>query len=217
MTWWKDFKGQPGEPNYADVYDNWPDHWFKMGLQFSTQWFLRHMKTWDEFVKPWLKSFGPMHALEIGAYEGASTCWILENLPDMSGLTSIDPHYEGWENWNSTLRANVTKFINPRITFNGNGLLSQELLPVYAKLKNLYPFIYIDGSHTYEDVYFDVTHCLELLAPGGMMLIDDYWHPESTEGHRKVMPDVRKAIDQAFAENGITVKRLGQCVCHFGE
>ncbi|MGI0025861.1 MAG: class I SAM-dependent methyltransferase, partial [Nitrososphaera sp.] len=38
-----------------------------------------------------------------------------------------------------------------------------------------FPCIYIDGGHAVETIKGDLIHCLELVSPGGMIVLDDYY------------------------------------------
>jgi predicted O-methyltransferase YrrM len=37
-----------------------------------------------------------------------------------------------------------------------------------------FDIIYVDASHKYEDVLYDLEHSLEKLKPGGLLIADDY-------------------------------------------
>ena len=66
--------------------------------------------------------------------------------------------------------------------------------------KNLYDFIYIDGSHTAKDVLTDACMAWPLLKQGGLMVFDDYLWGES----RDILHRPRLAVDffvNIFAES----------------
>jgi predicted O-methyltransferase YrrM len=66
--------------------------------------------------------------------------------------------------------------------------------------KNLYDFIYIDGSHTAKDVLTDACMAWPLLKPGGLLVFDDYLWGES----RDILHRPRLAVDffvNIFAES----------------
>ncbi len=66
--------------------------------------------------------------------------------------------------------------------------------------KNLYDFIYIDGSHIAKDVMTDACMAWPLLNPKGLMVFDDYlWTPNA----RDILHRPKAAIDaftNLFAE-----------------
>jgi hypothetical protein len=66
--------------------------------------------------------------------------------------------------------------------------------------KNLYNFIYIDGSHIAKDVLTDACMAWPLLRPGGLLVFDDYLWGES----RDILHRPRFAVDvftNIFAES----------------
>ena len=66
--------------------------------------------------------------------------------------------------------------------------------------KNLFNFIYIDGSHTAKDVLTDACMAWPLLKQGGLMVFDDYLWGES----RDILHRPRLAVDffvNIFAES----------------
>ena len=66
--------------------------------------------------------------------------------------------------------------------------------------KNLYDFIYIDGSHVSKDVLTDACMAWPLLKQGGLMVFDDYLWGES----RDILHRPRLAVDffvNIFAES----------------
>lgn len=70
----------------------------------------------------------------------------------------------------------------------------------YFDGKNLFNFIYIDGSHTAKDVLTDACMAWPLLKQGGLMVFDDYLWGES----RDILHRPRLAVDffvNIFAES----------------
>jgi hypothetical protein len=65
-------------------------------------------------------------------------------------------------------------------------------------------WIYIDGDHSYEGCYQDLTGCLKIMSPNGIIFGDDYaWKKNNGK------PGVTRAVDQFIAENNFTIKQLG--------
>lgn len=59
-------------------------------------------------------------------------------------------------------------------------------------------FVYIDGSHLEEDVFHDVSNYFRLVREGGILVADDYTHPNHTGPH--------KAVDRFVASNKDALK-----------
>jgi hypothetical protein len=73
--------------------------------------------------------------------------------------------------------------------------------------KNLYDFIYIDGSHIAKDVLTDACMAWPLLKQGGLLVFDDYMWGES----RDILHRPRLAVDvfvNIFAE-GLDIVHMG--------
>jgi predicted O-methyltransferase YrrM len=149
-----------------------------------------------------------LQIVEIGVYEGASSCFWSDfylNNPD-SRLISIDPFtgseehlkepekYPGLSKLEVTARENIAKSDNAG---------KVEIIKGYSHL--IYPHLsyrygenpwidvlYIDGAHDSISVARDITLYVPMVKPGGVVFFDDYAHP-----------DVKRAVDMslnAFAE-----------------
>ena len=65
-------------------------------------------------------------------------------------------------------------------------------------------WIYIDGSHAYEQVLIDLENALKIMKPGGLILGDDYkW------GERFGKPGVTKAVNEFVSKHKLKIKRHG--------
>lgn len=134
-----------------------------------------------------LKKFN--FALEIGCFEGLTSNYICDNLLEPDGrLICIDPLEDYYlkdgsdEKTNQLFVGQYDRFIK-----NTKGqpieLIQTESKEAYHILQNyLFAFIYIDGSHLENDVYFDGVNCFKLLRAGGYMLFDDYTWGECGKG-----------------------------------
>lgn len=138
----------------------------------------------------------PRLIVEIGVYEGASTCWWSDNFMDhpSSRLISIDP-FTG----NDEYRQNREKFptlddieliarTNAAKSKNAGKIdirkgCSWDLFPaVNAELKQPIDILYIDGEHTPNAVCRDLALYYPLLRSGGALIIDDYGHEDVQRG-----------------------------------
>lgn len=141
-----------------------------------------------------------LRILEIGAFEGYSSAWYVDNLlshPD-SLIDIIDPFCESdsttsvQSNTYSTFLSNMskTKFSN-KINIYKN--FSQKVLPLLLIKESLYDFISIDGSHLKNDVLRDTIMCFDLLSPSGIMIFDDYGSP--TAGVKEAVDAFLTCVD----------------------
>lgn len=136
-------------------------------------------------------------ALEIGAFEGLTTSYICDNLLNEGGrIIVVDPLKDKYLNDNlskedkkmNTELKSMFKGQYGRFTRNTKGKpveLIRELSKTgFEKLQDYkFDFIYIDGDHRKEGVYFDGVESFKLLKVGGYILFDDYeWREQTTEG-----------------------------------
>ena len=124
----------------------------------------------------------PVRFLEIGSYEGRSTVWFLENVlrhPE-STITCIDIFSE--ERWDLRFVHNIRASQSAAKVHKLKGRSADRLLELAGQR---FDVIYIDGSHDAADVLLDATLSWPLLAPGGILLFDDYgWDPEKLASER---------------------------------
>lgn len=156
---------------------------------FTQNWFLNTKSIWDEII-PKIK---PRNILEVGSFEGASTCYLIETT---SHFQPIEVHcIDTWEGGveHKTQDFNM-KSVEQRFDHNIQIAISEsknkvdfkkhkgssdvELSRLIAEGKsNYFDFVYIDGSHQAPDVLLDSALGFKLLKIGGVMVFDDYvWH-----------------------------------------
>jgi len=116
--------------------------------------------------------------LQIGAYTGDASVWLLDNIltDPSSTLTDIDT----WEGSDETEHKkisfdNVHAYYTER-TEKYNNLLSIQSKSEYVlpNLNHTYDFIYIDGDHTVKAVTDDAESAWKILKPNGILAFDDY-------------------------------------------
>ncbi len=140
--------------------------------QFINNWFSENIPVWEEYLQPFAHKVG-VQALEIGSYQGMSTCWLLDNILTQASarIVCIDffcsPHREQFDSnvIKTGAQSKVTKIAN----------CSQEALLLLKP--NIYDFIYIDGSHQENAVLQDAVLSWNLVKVGGLIIFDDYEEP----------------------------------------
>lgn len=150
-------------------------------VKFSEDWFSQNVPTWTHLLAEFRGRSG-VRTLEIGVFEGRSTCWLLENILTGEGSTidCIDTFAGGMEHVyrgldmaavRTRFEANTAPW-RERVTLHVGK--SAELLP---KLSGPYDFIYVDGSHVAADVLVDIVLAWRLARDNGIMIFDDYAWP----------------------------------------
>lgn len=173
------------------------EHCAERGFEFTTDWADNNIP----YVAPLLRAFadgrGPIRYLEIGAYEGKNLALMDWLLPGKLEATVIDPWFDPDLNPEEKYHAveprffrNVAKLGFPK--FSARKGFSTYELPKMLEAGERFDLIYVDGSHTAWAVTVDLAYCAALLAVGGMMVLDDYWHQESEIGG----PGVKQAVDR---------------------
>jgi hypothetical protein len=122
-----------------------------------------------------------LRILEVGAFEGMSTCFMAENFPK-AHITTIDT----WE-------GSVEHEGNPEINFkkakenfdHNAALFGDRIRPITGKsfdvLMDLYKegnkfnFVFIDGAHDAVSVNSDLILSFAMLTVGGLIYCDDYY------------------------------------------
>lgn len=151
--------------------------------KFSEDWFSGNIPTWKTMfdLMGW-KSDTRLSVLEIGAFEGRSTTWLVDNMMDhpSSRLVSIDT-FEGSVEHSRGQKENLFE------RFQKNAVVSkwpEKIKPIRGDSKvvlsqmvgagvDKFDFIYVDGSHETDDVLVDGILAWRLLKPGGLIAFDD--------------------------------------------
>jgi tetratricopeptide (TPR) repeat protein len=156
----------------------------KDGYKFSQDWFSRNLTIWQENLIH-LRGKPDLNILEIGSWEGRSTCWLLTNIltHPSSRITCIDT-FEG--GGGTELEAHDSK-TSIEAKFDFNIALTKSAAQVTKIVKksrtalrelpfNSFDIIYIDGSHLACDVLEDTLLSWGLLKIEGLIIFDDYDH-----------------------------------------
>lgn len=113
--------------------------------------------------------------LEIGVRAGYSLYTWLAAYPKARALgIDADNGTHGGQGGPWLPHAEVLFKDNDRVTLLRADTQAMTTLPLIDEKR--YDFIYVDGNHSADGVYHDMTLAWAALKPGGMMLVDDYKH-----------------------------------------
>ena len=147
-----------------------------MSYIFTASWFNR--SEIQKNLKKLIDKEQELHFLEIGSYEGRSSCYFLDTFMnnEKSTLTCVDP-FDSNDTTTPVTNEIETRFLdNIKKSKNGNKCTLHKLYSddFFKINKNTYDVIYIDGSHIPENVIKDMTNSLKILKNNGIMWMDDY-------------------------------------------
>lgn len=136
---------------------------------FSKDMFDDRIPVWGRVLAPF-RGRADLRYLEVGVFEGKSVVWMLENiLTDPSASVTAVDIFPG--ELKATFLRNMELAGRTDAVTAIEGLSSEELrkLPLRS-----YDIVYIDGSHTADDVLADAVLAWGLLETGGVMIFDDF-------------------------------------------
>ena len=158
----------------------------KPALEFSSDWVSRHLRNWRRHLGRFAGTPG-LRFLEIGSWEGRSTCWFLQNIltHPTASITCVDT-FSGspLELKSNPYLQQAISHIERRFDRNIAGLgatkkvikkkgSSQVILRAMLP-EETFDVIYIDGSHFAADVIADAVLTWPLLKKKGVLIFDDY-------------------------------------------
>lgn len=147
---------------------------------YTHDWFSNNIPHWIQILEAH-KGRPNLKYLEIGCYEGKATRWLCDNIltHETSTIDVVDTFAGSMEHVNSVdftpvernFRENLADCIELKKVFVNKNTSAKFLR---AKQTPQYEMIYIDGSHTAQDVLEDAVLAWPLLATNGIMIFDDY-------------------------------------------
>ena len=152
---------------------------------FTTNWFVRRARLFRELMLPLAGK--PITYVEIGMYEGASSCWTCENIlthPDSRGI-GIDPWSPKDKKDTSEKRAvRDTAYANLKPWSNFTIIEKPSLAALRDDLEiDSVDVLYIDGNHWSHGCMLDAMNGWPLVKVGGLIIFDDYQKRRRHKNH----------------------------------
>lgn len=159
------------------------------GKTFSCDWTTNRTPVLSNVLAGWRDKAA--RVLEIGAWEGRSSIFFLSYLP-RAHIVCIDTFGGNVEHGRDDYFARLVPDIEARFDANLASFGARvgkikgpscKVLPELALAGRRFDIAYVDGSHFAADVYSDAVLTWSLMAPGGLVIFDDYeWelmdHPD---------------------------------------
>ena len=160
-------------------------NWFA-GVQYNFETQLAH-----------LKGEPNLNFLQIGAYTGDASEWLLTNILTDPSSTLLD--VDTWEGSDESEHKSINfddvyEFYKKRMEPYPNIRSVKNNSENFLKSnKTTWDFIYIDGNHTEEVVWSDAIGSWPLLKSGGILAFDDYLWTGSTDCPK---PSIDKFLEE---------------------
>jgi predicted O-methyltransferase YrrM len=180
-------------------------------FEFTNTWFEdTGRRVWDQLI-PVLK---PTKILEIGSYEGASTCYLIRKLAPIQPLEihCVDTWEGGIEHqaggmseanmgavetrFRNNMKVAIESAANPVQLAVHKGFSHVQLAKLLATgHEKSFDMIYVDGSHQAPDVLCDAALSFRLLKVHGLLIFDDYLWSENLPQGQDPIRSPKVAID----------------------
>lgn len=171
------------------------------GYEFTQDWFSINIPVWQHFLAQFT-NLPDYKVLEIGSWEGRSTCWMLNNLllHPTARITCVDT-FAGSVEHEVMCEQDQVRTIEQRFDANVaktgasekvRKLVGSSQTVLRSLIPHTYNLAYIDASHVAADVLEDAMLTWRLVKIGGTIIFDDYGF-QFPEGVTELPPKV--AID----------------------
>lgn len=161
--------------------------------EFTTDWFTKHLNIWN----PLLAKAQPKKILEIGSFEGRSTCYMIENASKYHDGIEIhcvdtwrgspehgDMNFDAVEaRFDANVKESLDKVADKNVKLVKHKGTSLEILSKLVVEGHLSTFdwVLVDGSHMAVDVLYDAILAFRLVRVGGVIIFDD-WNVQDVPG-----------------------------------
>lgn len=149
-------------------------------MTFTADWTTDRVSgTWLPFVQQFIGR-EKMYALEIGAYEGRSTVWMLENIltDPTSRIVVIDPFLGG--SVPDLPNEYLTAFVENTLPYQKQVRILQaksaeiDAHTLYPFARNGFELVYIDASHMPFETVYEARLAWDVTNKGSVIIFDDY-------------------------------------------
>ena len=162
-------------------------------------WFVGQQYNFENHLTP-LAGQPNLKFLQIGAYTGDASIWLLENIltDASSGLIDVDTWKGSDEPEHKHISFDDVRGEYLRRTNKYDNILSIKSKSEYVlpNLNNTFDFIYIDGDHTAKVVSDDAESAWKLLKPNGILAFDDYMWGQDMPEHLTPRPAIDNFLNK---------------------
>lgn len=163
---------------------------------------LEQMIQWIDNISPTSK----MTMIEIGSYVGESTLMFANKFKK---VISIDPYVNDYDL--TDMACSYAPFDKVYQQFLKNTLSIPNIKSIRDTSENAFSvlsgyqfdMVYIDGLHTVDGVYYDITHYKSIIKPGGFVCGHDYGWGNIRHNLGRIFDD---KVDATFKDGSWVVK-----------
>lgn len=162
-------------------------------MEFTADWTTGYQESWLKIFADFIGK-PQVRMLEIGAHEGRSSLWWLENIltGERSVLDIVDPWVYGGGLPYVRFLGNLAESGHAIRTY----IFRQPSIEYLSNCRKWYDAIYVDGNHEGSNVMTDAVLAWERLKRGGIMLFDDYhWTDHKGKRFRPPKPAIDSFLD----------------------
>lgn len=143
-----------------------------MQNSYTVDWVTPKLDIWNKVLKTQLPR---KSILEIGSYEGRSTCWFIENILDVQGQITCVDSWE-WGDFSKIFKENTEKALSSSPTKHLKLIVgkSEKEIPRLIVENCKYDLIYVDGEFNSTARVTDCFLAWQVLDLYGILVIDDY-------------------------------------------
>lgn len=137
------------------------------------------------------------HLLEIGAFHGRSAAFMANYLNSGEKLVICDLFEAGDTSLYGDcptpdrVVANILS-VNPNLAADSIKTIKGDSLKLISGSEDMFRFVHVDGGHSYDECMLDLRSCIKRLIDCGIMVVDDYMHPD--------WPEVTDAVNDFLKE-----------------
>lgn len=173
--------------------------------EFSVDWFSPHWPNWQAVTR----NLSIQKILEIGSFEGRSTCKMIEEFGSKSDISiyCIDTWGGGVEHLKFDMNSIEARF-DRNIDHARNlashsvhiekckGLSGDQMCRLLvADHRETFDLVFVDGSHQAPDVMTDLALAYQLCRIGGLLICDDYLWSMEPDGKQDILNMPKIAVD----------------------
>ena len=172
-------------------------------------WFESQRYNFENYLQEF-KGKPDLKFLQLGVYTGDASEWLLTNILTDSSSSLLD--VDTWEGSDEVEHKSISfskmyEFYKKRMEPYPNIRSVRNNTKNFLRSnKTIYDFIYIDASHTADDVASDAEYSWELLKRGGILAFDDYMWGQDMKPELTPRPAIDNFLEFHKGEYDILTK-----------